>query len=97
MEKVDASPLATLKKIFIVAKTSFILYQTVKAAIAWRRSKKAMGVPAQFCLLFSGLIVLAVCVYKFTSKQIKPLVTLQALSHYLCFCILHVLLGYVEC
>jgi len=49
------------------------------------------------CLLFSALIVASVCAYKFTSKEIKPLVTLQALSHYLCFCILHVLLGYVEC
>ncbi len=56
-----------------------------------------MGVPAQVCLLFSALIVGLVCAYKFTSKEIKPLVGLQAMSHYLCFCILHVLLGYVEC
>jgi hypothetical protein len=97
MEKVEQSPLAIAKKIFVLAKTSFVIYQTVKAAIAWRRSKKPMGVPAQLCLLFSALIVGSVCAYKFTSKEIKPLVTLQAMSHYLCFCILHVLLGYVEC
>ena len=97
MEKVEASPLAIGKKVFVLLKTAFILYQTIKAAIAWRRSKKPMGVPAQFCLLFSGFIVAAVCAYKFTSKKIMPLVTLQALSHYLAFCILHVLLGYVEC
>jgi len=76
MEKVDASPLAMAKKVFVLAKTTFILYQTIKAAIAWRRSKKPMGVPAQMCLVFSGLIVLAVCVYKFTSKAIGPLVAL---------------------
>ena len=46
MEKVDASPLAIAKKIFILAKTGFVLYQTIKAAIAWRRTKKPMGVPA---------------------------------------------------
>jgi len=56
-----------------------------------------MGVPAQFCLLFSALIVALVCVYKFTSKELRPLVTLQAMSHYLCFIVLHVLVGYVEC
>ena len=56
-----------------------------------------MGVPAQFCLLLSALIVLAVAVYKFTSKKIAPLVALQAMSHYLAFCIIHVLLGYVQC
>lgn len=95
MEKVDVSPLAIFKKVFILAKTGFILYQTIKAAIAWRRSKKPMGVPAQLCLLFSALIVTSVCVYKFTSKDIRPLATLQAMSHYLCFIVLHVLLGYV--
>jgi len=97
MEKVDASPLAIAKKVFIIAKTAFILYQTIKAAKAWRRSNKLMAGPAFICLLFSGLIVLAVCVYKFTSKKIAPLVALQAMSHYLCFCIFHVLLGYVQC
>ena len=97
MEKVETSPAAIAKKVFILAKSGFVVYQTVKAAIAWRRSKKPMGVPAQVCLLFSALIVSLVCAYKFTSKEIKPLVTLQAMSHYLCFCILHVLLGYVEC
>jgi len=97
MEKVDASPFAIAKKIFILAKTSFIVYQTIKAAMAWRRSKKPMGVPAQILLLFSALIVIGVCVYKFTSKHLKPLVFLQAMSHYLCFCIFHVLVGYVEC
>ena len=49
------------------------------------------------CLLFSAVIVSSVCAYKFTSKELKPLVTLQAMSHYLCFIILHVLVGYVEC
>ena len=42
MEKVEQSPLAIAKKIFVLAKTSFVIYQTVKAAIAWRRSKKPM-------------------------------------------------------
>jgi len=46
MEKVEASPLAMAKKVFVLAKTSFVIYQTVKAAVAWRRSKKPMGVPA---------------------------------------------------
>ena len=97
MEKTDASPLGTAKKVFVLLKTAFILYQTVKAAIAWRRSKKPMGVPAQMCLLFSGVIVALVTVFKFTSKQIGPLVTLQAMSHYLCFIVLHVLVGFVQC
>ena len=97
MEKVETSPAAIAKKVFILAKSGFVVYQTVKAAIAWRRSKKPMGVPAQFCLLLSAIIVSLVCAYKFTSKEIAPLVTLQAMSHWLCFCILHVLLGYVEC
>jgi len=97
MDKVDASPLALCKKVFVLAKTAFVVYQTVKAAMAWRKSKKPMGVPAQLCLLFSALIVSGVCYYKFTSKHIRPLVVFQALSHYLCFIILHVLVGYVEC
>lgn len=95
MEKTDSSPLGTIKKGLMLLKTAFILYQTVKAAIAWRRSRKPMGVPAQMCLLFSALIVAGGTYYKFTSKQIGPLVTLQALSHYLAFIILHVLVGYV--
>ena len=94
MEKVDASPLAMFKKVFILAKTSFVLYQTLKAANVWRKSKKPMSMPATMALVFSGLIVACVCAYKFTSKQIKPLATLQAMSHYLCLIVLHVLVGY---
>jgi len=97
MDKVEASPLAIVKKVLILAKSGFIIFQTIKAAIAWRKSKKPMGIPAQICLLFSALIVGLVCAYKFTSKEIRPLVTLQAMSHYLCFIILHVLVGYAEC
>lgn len=97
MEKVEQSTFAKVKKVLVLAKTAFIIFQTVKAAIAWRRSKKPMGVPAQFLLLFSAVIVALGCAYKFTSKEIKPLVTLQSCSHYLAFCIMHVLLGYVEC
>ena len=97
MEKVDASPLSKLKKVLVLAKTAFIIFQTVKAAIAWRRSRKPMGIPAQMCLLFSALIVALGCAYKFTSKLLMPIVVLQAMSHYLCFIIIHVLLGYVQC
>ena len=97
MEKVEASPLAIAKKVFIVAKTAFILWQTIKAAAAWRRSKKPMGTPAFLCLMFSAFIVINVAIYKFTSKEIRPLVMLQTLSNYLAFCILHVLIGYAEC
>ena len=97
MEKVEASPLAIAKKVFIVVKTAFILWQTIKAAAAWRRSKKPMGTPAFICLMFSAFIVANVAIYKFTSKEIKPLVMLQTLSNYLAFCILHVLIGYAEC
>lgn len=68
----------------------------MKAALAWKNSKKPMAGPAFLVLLFSAIIVIGVCIYKFTSKEIKPLVTLQALSHYLAFCILHVLVGYAE-
>lgn len=46
MDKVEASPLAILKKVLVLAKTAFIVFQTVKAAMAWRRSQKPMGVPA---------------------------------------------------
>ncbi len=38
MEKVEASPAAIAKKVFVLAKTSFVIFQTVKAAVAWRRS-----------------------------------------------------------
>ena len=97
MEKVEASPFAIAKKVFIVVKTGFILWQTLKAAGAWRRSKKPMGTPAFICLMFSAFIVINVAIYKFTSKEIKPLVMLQTLSNYQSFCILHVLIGYAEC
>ena len=97
MDNVEKSGMGTAKKIFILAKTGFVVFQTIKGAIAWRKSKKRMSNPALLCLLFSALIVCLVCAYKFTSKEIKPLVTLQAMSHYLCFIILHVLVGYNDC
>ena len=97
MENVEKSQMGMAKKIFILAKTGFVVFQTLKGAWAWRNSKKKMTVPAILCLLFSALIVSLVCAYKFTSKELRPLVTLQAMSHYLCFIILHVLVGYVEC
>jgi len=56
-----------------------------------------MGLPAALMLIFSALIVVGVCTYKFTTKKIAPLVGLQCMSEYLGLCILHVLLGYVEC
>ena len=97
MDNVEKSGMGMGKKIFILAKTAFVVFQTVKGIIAWRKSKKRMSTPAMLCLLFSALIVCSVCAYKFTSKKIKPLVTLQAMSHYLCFIILHVLVGYNDC
>ena len=95
-EAVEKSPMGMAKKIFILAKTGFVVFQTLKGAWAWRNSKKKMTVPAILCLLFSALIVSLVCAYKFTSKNIRPLVTLQCTSHYLAFCVLHVLLGYAD-
>ena len=96
MEKVEQSPAAIAKKIFILAKTSFVIWQTMKAAVAWNRSKKPMARPAFLVLLLSAIIVGSVAAYKFTSKNIRPLVTLQCTSHYLAFCVLHVLLGYAD-
>ena len=68
MEKTESSPMGMAKKIFILAKSGFVLYQTVKAALAWRKSKKKMGTAAMLLLLQSALIVAGVCAYKFTSK-----------------------------
>ena len=76
MDKVEGSSTGLAKKIFLIAKTSFIVFQTVKAAIAWKRSKKPMGIPALLLLLFSALIVVLVCAYKFKTKLIAPLVGL---------------------
>ena len=47
-------------------------------------------------LVLNCLIVSGVAVYKFTTKQIAPLFLLQAASHYSCFCVLYVLIGYVD-
>ena len=55
-----------------------------------------MATPAMLVLTLSAVIVAGVCAYKFTSKNVRPLVSLQCLSHYLCFCILHVLIGYAD-
>ena len=96
MEKVEASPAAMAKKIFILTKSAFVIYQTMKAAIAWKRSKKPMATPAMLVLTLSALIVGGVCAYKFTSKNVRPLASLQCVSHYLAFCILHVLIGYAD-
>ena len=96
MEKVEASPAAIAKKIFIITKTAFILFQTLKAANAWRKSSKKMAMPATLVLLMSAVIVASIAAYKFTSKRILPLATLQACSHYLCLCVLHVLVGYAD-
>ena len=55
-----------------------------------------MATPAMLVLTLSALIVGGVCAYKFTSKNVRPLASLQCVSHYLAFCILHVLIGYAD-
>lgn len=94
MEKVDKSWPATLKQIFVIIKSAVIICITLHAAYKWRKSKHPMGKAAQFCLFFNALIVLGVCIYKFTSKQIAPLFLLQAASHYSAFLVFHVLIAY---
>jgi len=81
----------------VILKTSFLVYQTLKAANSWRKSKSLMAKPALLLLLLNAALVVAVCVYKFSSKNIAPLFLLQGLSHYSAFCVLHVLVGYSEC
>ena len=95
-DKVDKTLFATLKQVFIIVKSAFTIYICLHAAYKWRKTKLPMGKPAQFLLIFNALIVLGVGAYKFTTKQIAPLFLLQAASHYSCFCVLHVLLGYVD-
>ena len=95
MEKVDKSWPATLKQIFVVVKSAAMICIALHAAYKWRKSKHPMGKAAQLLLIFNALIVLGVCVYKFTSKEIAPLFLLQATSHYSVFCVFHALLAYV--
>ena len=76
MEKVEASPAAIAKKLLLLAKTGFILFQTFKGIMSWRKSKKKMAFGATVCLALSALIVIGGCIYKFTSKEIRPLVSL---------------------
>ena len=38
MDNVEKSPMGMAKKIFILAKTGFVVFQTLKAAYAWRKS-----------------------------------------------------------
>ena len=97
MDEVDGGSPAIAKEIFVLAKTLFTLYQTLKAAWAWRNAKMRMAKPATGLLIFSALILIYGYWYKHSSKEIAPLVVLQGLSHYNSFCILHVLLGHVEC
>lgn len=97
MDEVDKSTFAIVKQIFVILKTSFLVFQTLKAANAWRKSKTAMAKPALFLLLANAALVIGVLFYKFSSKKIAPLFVLQGLSHYSAFCVLHVLVGYSEC
>ena len=95
-EKVDKTWFATAKQAFIILKTLFTIFVCVQAVRKWKKIDLPMSKPAQRVLLFNCLIVTGVAVYKFTTKQIAPLFLLQAASHYSCFCVLHVLLGYVD-
>lgn len=95
-EEVDKSFFAKLKEIVMLIKAAVILYQTFKAAWAWKKSKMRMATPAMLLLTYSGIILILGQIYKRTSKQIYPLVILQGLSHYNSFCIMHVLIGFVE-
>ena len=93
----EKGTVAKVKEGLMLLKTLFTLYQTLKAAWSWRNSKMKMAKPAMMLLLFSAAIVTYGYWYKHTSKEIGPLVVMQGLSHYNSFCIIHVLLGYVEC
>ena len=59
---------ATAKQIFIIVKGAFTIWVCLHAAYKWRNTKLPMGIPAQFLLIFNALIVLGVCIYKFTTK-----------------------------
>ena len=87
---------ATVKQIFIILKTLFTIYVCLHAAYKWRKTSLPMRKPAQLLLVFNCILVSGVAVYKFTTKQIAPLFLLQAASHYSCFCVLYVLVGYVD-
>ena len=97
MEEIDRSIVGTLKTCFVVGKTLFTILGTLQAVVAWNKSKKAMKGPAQLLLLFNVCITAGILAYKLSSKHIAPLFLLQGLSFYSAFCVLHVLVGYVEC
>lgn len=85
-----------MKSAFIVIKASFVIYKTLKAAKVWYKSDMPMGKPSAFVLILSAFTIMMGAVYKFSKKRIFPLFLLQSLGNYCAFCVLHVLIGYVQ-
>jgi hypothetical protein len=96
MVKVDKTGPGIAKSAFIVIKCSFVIFQTLKAAKAWNKSNMPMTRPVQLTLILSCFILAFGAAYKFTHKKIAPLFLLQSLGNYCSFCVLHVLVGYVQ-
>ena len=46
MDEVDKGSPAIFKEVLVGLKTAFTLYQTLRAAWAWRKTKLRMGKPA---------------------------------------------------
>ena len=96
MHALDMTGPGMAKSAFIVLKCSFVIFQTLKAAKAWNKTNMPMTRPVQLTLILSCFILALGAAYKFTHKKIAPLFLLQSLGNYSAFCVLHVLVGFVQ-
>ena len=96
MKAIDRSGPGRMKSAFIVIKAAFVIMKTLKAARVWYKSDMPMGKPSALVLVISALTIMLGAVFKFSHKRIMPLFLLQSLGNYCAFCVLHVLVGYVQ-
>jgi hypothetical protein len=75
MDSYDKSTFAQIKQVLILAKCAYLIFVTLKAAVAWRNNVRIC-----FTLVISAVILGGVSWYKTTSKQIMPLFILQTMS-----------------
>lgn len=96
MDAVDKHWTAHLKTCFVLFMAGRVIWGTIQAAKQWNDTKKKNSGYVQLILLFNILAVLSVTIYKFTSKHIAPLFSLQCMSHYSFFLTFTVLIHYSE-
>ena len=87
-----------VKEAFLLINTARLIYVTMKAGFNWKslKGQNPMSKSAFKLLTFNALIILLVCIYKFTVKDIAPLYVLQSMAGYSAFCCLPVLIKSVS-